>query len=489
MVAEDKAKISRRKYLKYVAAGAGVVVVAAAGAYEFSRPAPPTAATTGMATAATTGMATAATTGPPAKKYEGLDFIGIGQEMPTNDGFRAVAGDWAKDTGANVLLKGMSWEENYEKGMLGLTSHSREFDFLVVDEIWVQDMAPYLIPIDDFIDRGIANPNLLAIDDFVPIEWQTCSVSEKDGKHYFMPYMTDTRLFIYRKDLFEDTTEKANFEKQFGYPLAPPKTPEQLIDMASFFTRDTTGDGQVDFYGFADTWQRGYHDFAFGDWLYAYGGEYFDEKWTPTLNSTAGVKAMEMMLKMKPYTPPDVFAFGFDEITAAFLAGRCAMVLQWFSPTPLFLDPAKNPYAKGTGYAPTPLKGSTGMMGLGINADTKHPEGIYEMIEYAVAPQFQEKYWEFGATPVRVSAYENTEIYGKIGTKAQEEELFAAVLENIKVPERGWVRPRIKGYGAFTDTLSTSIAPIMSGELSVKEGLDKAASNIYEVMKKAGYYG
>ena len=402
--------------------------------------------------------------------------------MPTNDGFRAVAGDWAKATGANVLLKGMSWEENYEKGMLGLTSHSKEFDFLVVDEIWVQDMAPYLLPIDDFIKNGTAHPDQLAIDDFVPIEWQTCNVRDSDGKHYSMPYMTDTRLLIYRKDLFEDPTEMSNFEKQFGYPLAPPKTPDQLIDATKFFTRN-------DFYGFADTWQRGYHDFAFGDWLYAYGGEYFDEKWVPTFNSDAGIKAMEMMLKMKPYTPPDVFAFGFDEITAAYLAGRCAMVIQWFSPTPLFLNPAKNPFAKGTGYAPTPLKGSTGMMGLGINADTKHPKGVYEMIEYAVAPQYQEKYWEFGATPVRISAFQNPNIYGKIGTEAQEKELFATALENIKVPERGWVRPRIKGYGAFTDTLSTSISPILEGKVGAKAGLDKAASDIYAVMKKAGYYG
>jgi multiple sugar transport system substrate-binding protein len=488
MVAEDKPKTdqNRRKYLKYgaVVAGAAVLGAVGLGAYELSNPASST-----PAGATTTSSATAAATSPATGQYQGLDFIGIGQEMPTNDGFRAVAKDWASKTGANVTLRGMSWEENYEKGMLGLTSHSKEFDFLVVDEIWVQDMAPYLIPIDEFIEKGVAHPDLLAIDDFVPIEWQTTNTAQSDGKHYSMPYMTDTRLLIYRKDLFEDPTEMSNFENKFGYPLAPPQTPEQLVDIASFFTRATKTGGSVDFYGFADTWQRGYHDFAFGDWLHAYGGEYFDEKWVPTFNNDAGIKAMEMMLKIKPYSPPDALAFGFDEITAAFLAGRCAMVIQWFSPTPLFLSPTKNQFAAGTGYAPTPLKGSTGMMGLGINADTPHADGVYDVIEYAVAPQFQEKYWEFGATPVRVSAYQDQAIYGKIGTVAQEKELFTAVLENIKVPERGWVRPRIKGYGAFTDTLSTYISPILEGQLGVKDGLDKAASGIYDVMKKSGYYG
>ena len=39
------------------------------------------------------------------------------------------------------------------------------------------------------------------------------------------------------EDLLDDPTEKAAFQKRYGYPLAQPTTWEQHRDIAEFFTR------------------------------------------------------------------------------------------------------------------------------------------------------------------------------------------------------------------------------------------------------------
>jgi len=45
------------------------------------------------------------------------------------------------------------------------------------------------------------------------------------GGHYLgMPQWTNSEVLLYRKDLFADPTEQANFKAKYGYALAPPTT-------------------------------------------------------------------------------------------------------------------------------------------------------------------------------------------------------------------------------------------------------------------------
>ena len=47
---------------------------------------------------------------------------------------------------------------------------------------------------------------------------------EYAGKLYALPCMSDGTAFAYRKDLFEDSKEKAAFKAKYGRDLAPPAT-------------------------------------------------------------------------------------------------------------------------------------------------------------------------------------------------------------------------------------------------------------------------
>ena len=59
---------------------------------------------------------------------------------------------------------------------------------------------------------------------------------EVDGHFVGMPVWTNAEILYYRKDLFEDPANRAAFEKQYGYELAPPADWQQFADAAQFFT-------------------------------------------------------------------------------------------------------------------------------------------------------------------------------------------------------------------------------------------------------------
>ncbi|GAP53612.1 extracellular solute-binding protein [Arthrobacter sp. Hiyo6] len=50
--------------------------------------------------------------------------------------------------------------------------------------------------------------------------------------------MDQREIVLYRKDLFEDAKNKADFKAKYGYDLAAPKTWQQYQDISAFFTKD-----------------------------------------------------------------------------------------------------------------------------------------------------------------------------------------------------------------------------------------------------------
>jgi len=126
------------------------------------------------------------------------------------------------------------------------------------------------------------------------------------GKLYTLPYDGDVLSLYFRKDIFNDETEKSNFKKAYNKELAPPETWDEMLDIAKFFTRksgETLAGKKLDedFYGFAFLAQRG--SFAFAWWLAEFasrGGKYFDKDMNPMINSEEGVIALQRLIDSLP---------------------------------------------------------------------------------------------------------------------------------------------------------------------------------------------
>src|SRR5207245_1124115 len=141
-----------------------------------------------------------------------------------------------------------------------------------------------------------------------------------------LPSHVDLMMLLYRTDLFEDPKEKDAFKQKYGAELAVPKTWDEFDEIAGFFTRP---DAQL--WGHAAMGKRSHQMGA--QWInrfFALGGNYFDAKNHPTINTEAGVKATEHLDKtIKSYATPGVLTYDFPEARQAFWEGKAAMMEAW----------------------------------------------------------------------------------------------------------------------------------------------------------------
>lgn len=150
-----------------------------------------------------------------------------------------VAKAFTEETGTKVSLVELPYDGLYDRLSSEFSSGSVSFDVAALDAIWLTAFADGVEPLDDmFTDEVKADlfPSLV-------------EEAEVDGSFVGMPVWTNAEILFYRKDLFEDPKQMAAFEKEYGYPLAPPTDWQQFDDMAEFFTQDTDGDGKTDLYG------------------------------------------------------------------------------------------------------------------------------------------------------------------------------------------------------------------------------------------------
>ena len=117
-----------------------------------------------------------------------------------------------------------------------------------------------------------------------------------------VPQYWNTEMYFYRKDLFADAKNQADFKAKYGYDLAPPQTWDQLADIDEFFYRPP------DLYG---GWMSGVNwgiGLDYQTILFGVGGRAFDLKTNALLaNSPESVKAFEIMQRIAK-TAPDSFA-------------------------------------------------------------------------------------------------------------------------------------------------------------------------------------
>jgi multiple sugar transport system substrate-binding protein len=141
-----------------------------------------------------------------------------------------VADLYTKQTGTKVKFVELPYAGLYDRLSTEMKSGKVSFDVAALDAIWLKTFAPGVKPLNDLFTSKVKS-------DLFPSLVNEATV---DGKVVGMPVWTNAELLFYRKDLFESPKEQAAFKAKYGYDLAPPKTWQQFIDAAKFFTRPPT---------------------------------------------------------------------------------------------------------------------------------------------------------------------------------------------------------------------------------------------------------
>jgi multiple sugar transport system substrate-binding protein len=373
--------------------------------------------------------------------------------------------------GVEMNQIGLPFVGQYEKLVSELTARSSAYDLLVFPPYFLGDFAAlgFLRDLDQY--KSLVDPQLA---DYLPVYRDP--VIKRDGKLYALMYDGDNLQVIYRADLFNDPTEQKNFKAKYGWDLAAPKTWDQFMQIAEFFTRPPN------LYGTAFYAQRGFCYAWFINIFAGMGGRWFSDDMKPGINSEAGVKALEMLVKQKQYSPPNILQIGYPELNDAFLNGSTAMVVQW-NDLPLKVDDPKMSKVVGKGgVAPIPVRTYMPYSRvMAVSAFSKNPEDAYKVAAYMQLPEVCITYVydsNCGQDPYRVSSLKwEAATKNHEGGPALAPDLAKVYVETIKEGlKNGYPELSIPGAPRYLDILDLYVSQALAGTLPAKAALDAAAS-------------
>jgi multiple sugar transport system substrate-binding protein len=311
--------------------------------------------------------------------------------------------DFTKESGIEMKYEFVPWTSYADRFLNELNSHGKLCDLIIGDSQWIGGAAEnhWYVKLNDFFAK-----EHITMDDFVPATVVGYSEWPKNTPNYWaLPAMADAVGWTYRKDWFARPEIQAEFKKKYGRDLAPPKTFDELKQIAEFFQgREIDGKKVYGAYIFTE---RGSEGITMGvtNVLYNYGFEYENPKkpyqMQGFVNSPEAAKGLEFYKELyKCCTAPGMTNAYMQEGLDAFKSGQVAMQMNWFAFFPgLYKDPNVGGDKIGFFVNPAGPKGhftQLGGQGISVVATSDHQDDALRYIKWFAQPKVQQKWWEIG---------------------------------------------------------------------------------------------
>ncbi len=418
----------------------------------------------------------------------GMAFIGEAQEKPfAGQTIRvlSVADPYPKklvellpefeaETGIKVELDLLGYGPTYQKMNLDFLNDVSSYHAVSIDAPWEGEVivGKRVMPLDDLIAKTGAEA--LELDDLTTAAKERCV---HDGTWYFLPQGLHGEMLAYRIDLFEEAGIK------------PPQTPEELVEAAKHFHVDKDGDGTIDQYGIAFNGQRGA---AFGQELmvmmYAFGSPIYDENMHPVLDTPETRAALEYLIELTKYAPPDILNMAWDERVRSFTQQKSAMTFIWMGRANAVQDSEQSNVVGKIGYTAIPgvrdpfiVQGGY-TWGIPANIDPEKIDPTWEFIKWDVKSDTKRKMVQMKGGPY----FERYSILADPELQKIQPEL--AVFDKWKDNITAKARPATPEYSLLQDTLGIIGHLALSGEITVEEATKQIQEEMDKIMRKAGYY-
>lgn len=372
-----------------------------------------------------------------------------------------------------VTVTSIAWEVLSPQILADVASRSGAFDVATWDVLATGAVGTSFLDLDAFRKT---HPDLVDanydLPDFDPGVWHVGGVWA--GKNIGIPFSNDTMLFYYRKDLFSDRPLRAAFLEKYNRPLGVPKTWGETADVAAFFTQRVNPASPTPYgiglmfphtptlFSMYVLYWADYRRSAAG--LAEWGkvdldyGDFFTSARTPAFANTFGVRALQDMKTVMPYSP-DPLRSDYAQAIEHFSKGTVAMVPHWTGAWASFKQSqVLQPLDEKVGVAVMPGAHSVGgIWGLGINRVTKHPVEAFKFLQWATNSQNdKQKFVTFGVAPARISSLRDPEIRAA-------DPRVPALLETY--PAQGY-RPRIQVEPQLEEVTVETLSQILGGRKS-----------------------
>jgi multiple sugar transport system substrate-binding protein len=534
-------KMDRRKYIKYVGAGAVVAAAAAAigyGVSELTKPPPPTpttivttvpAPTTIVTTVApppttvvtTVPTVTTITTAPPvttpgtvseravfgARRLVETGAIPKGTRLKLLHvaGSRAqlvpFIKEWEEKTGIGIDLVTVGVEGDiFTKLMAEATAKTGEYDIATVFSTWMGDLVEAGIakPLDEYY----AKYDPIGPPEVAPIEPLGSYTTMYKGKRYALFADADVYTLTYRKDLLGNPTYKEEFKSKYGYDLKVPDTWEETIDIAKFFYEKNLK---------APDGERVYGAFFYAEPLFAgyttwwtiftsKGGILFSPKNMKSMvNTPEGIEALDIMVRLMPYMHPEAVTGTWASMYQRYSEGKAVLAMAWPSLIKWAQDPTSSKIVGKSGAALPPgsyvtVKGEKKLIKACVNPVnwvgivsnySKYPEAGFLFLQYWTSPEIG---YQVVAIPGIMDAYRRN--WFEPGSKERAVMDLAYTSQFVDVFKEAIAHsfPDLMLPGAYTflDVLNKNINAVCAGVKKTKDALDETAAAWEEITDRLG---
>lgn len=228
-----------------------------------------------------------------------------------------TAQEFEKKSGYKLKIDSVPYSGVYDKLKAEIVAGKAIHDVAIIDILWFPSLVKGLDPVDDVLSSEEQS-------DFLPKLKDGGTV---DNHLYGIPTWTNSKVLIYRKDLFEDENNKKEFKDKYGYELKVPTNWKEYQDAAEFFTKDGMYGTTVFGANIGDT---------VSSWLdhAAQAGAsplVVDENNKVLIDQKPYVESLEMLQKIvnNQSVPADTMTIASSETAELFNDGKLAMMLVW----------------------------------------------------------------------------------------------------------------------------------------------------------------
>ncbi len=464
----EKERISRRDFLKFAGLAGSAAVTASIAAQCGGAPATEAPQATEAPKATEAAKATEAPAVAKSKSFEGVTVRMHAISGANYDELYKIIPEWEEKTGAKVefVFKGNGFETDkrlVQDFAAGTVNYDVCWDHSSFFSQYVK--ADGLEPLDNYFSEE-------ELSDFIP---SLVNATRRDGKLWVIPRHFDISCLLYRTDLKSD--------------IKPPETWDEFKQLALELTDKDKG-----IYGTQSAGKEEALSGRFYEVLVAEGGNLFDDKWEPTFNGPAGVKAASMFadLYQAGAMPPGMTNFLWEDVAQNWVNGIIGMYTEWYGWYSYFQDPESSQVAGKFDLARQPKgdggihSGWAGHHGFSITKAAQNKEAAASLIKHLTSVEGNELEAKLGILIARQSVWDKIikEAEGSedpLAKKRLELALLQAQ-EDFKTP------PLIAEWLPMSNILYPMLQQIILGDAEPQKGLDDAAQQVRDMMAKAGYY-
>ncbi len=442
---------------------------------------------------------------------KGTTITGVSESTPPSNYVKNVLGPaFTEATGINVNFETTSWDQMYDKAIKDMEANTGIYDFVYIEQDIIYSYLARNFLVD--ITKSLADDPKLKSPDFDFDKFTTFINYFKDPTKnddvFGIPMEAFIKVYLYRKDLFDDPEIQKAFKDEYSYDLAPAKTHQQYTDIAAFFTKwgkdhnmELWGTTVQAHTGHPASWYEFFESVAPTFGVYNWGIN-ADKDYAATvanggsMNSDKAKAALTWWLNNLQYAPPESTQSTWDEVAATFAAGRAAQGLVYGENAAWIATNADKSQVVGkVGVALPPLEpgvmedaeSGKGYIGyydggaFGIPTSSKNKEAALLFLQFIGQESVQADWAAAGSRIVMASTYDDP----KIQALDKEVDGYYTMMKNDGKLFAG--APAYPFHAQVREATAPFFYQAITGELSPSDALDKMAETAEQELKNLGY--